>query len=108
MALLPFFASRASRTAAAVQEPSGTSVNTTWKGWPNHVPCKILATLGPIGPSTPSAPATIGCKRSAIGSNQSCFLITSTGTLVVIRSSIPESGDDFENEPNTYFIMAYG
>src|SRR5215475_11520326 len=107
--VLPVFSSSTSRTAAAVQEPSGTSVNTTCNGCPNQVPCKRSATLGPIEPSAPSAPAIAGCSRSAIGSNQSCFLITSTGTFVAMISLPPESEDSFAtNRADLYLIMAYG
>src|SRR5262245_13997968 len=88
MTLLPVFSSSTSRSAAAVQEPSGTSVNITCNGCPNQVPCRISATLGPIEPSAPSAPAIIGCSRSAMGSNQSSFLITSTGKFVAMVSSL--------------------
>src|SRR5262245_8871111 len=105
MTLLPVFSSSTSRSAAVVQEPSGTSVNTTCNGCPNQVPCRISATLGPMEPSAPSASAIVGCSRSAIGSNQSCFLITSTGKFVAIISSLRNPTISL---PHFYLIMAHG
>src|SRR5262245_37832487 len=101
MTLLPVFCSSTSRTAATVQEPSGTSVNTTCNGCPNQVPCRISTTLGPMEPPASNAPAIVGCSRSAIGSSQFCFLITSTGKFVAMASSLRTPKISLHNRQKT-------